>query len=233
MIAAAKDGKLKALYCVGSNPVVRYSVDPFALQNTFLVVHELFMTETASLASVVLPAACAYEKEGTFTNTCGDLQLLKKAGDLTGTKADFEIIVEVADRMAFDVRKLVALGGATRADMGQSRGAQSGEADRHAVWLDANNLEPKMTPFDPIAVLDEIQRLVPGYDISRIELLAGNDVHTSALENGTGSGDSDPRLIVPSQDTLFTSGTLGRYSNTLQSVIENRRKIPADKEVAV
>src|SRR4051812_16373879 len=195
MIGAAKDGKLKALYCLGSNPVVRYSVDPFALQNTFLIVNELFVTETASLASVVFPAACAYEKEGTFTNTCGDLQLLKKAGDLTGTKADFEIIVEIADRMGFEVRKLVAFGGATRADMGQSRGAQSGEADRHAVWLEAHNLEPKMTPFNPIAVLDEIQRLVPGYDVSRIQLLSGNDVHTSAVESGTGSGDSDPRLI--------------------------------------
>src|SRR5207248_7969134 len=112
------------------------------------------------------------------------------------------------------------------ADMVESRGAQSGEADRHAVWLGAHVLEPKMTPFDPIAVLDEIQRLVPGYDVSRVQLLAGNDIHTTGLESGTGSGDSDPRLIVPSQDTLFTSGTLGRYSNTLQSVIENRRKLP-------
>src|SRR5262249_13327553 len=83
MFAAARDGKLKALLCIGSNPVARYSVDPFALQNTFLVVSELFLTETASLANVVLPAACAYEKDGTFTNTCGDLQLLKKAGDLS------------------------------------------------------------------------------------------------------------------------------------------------------
>ena len=45
--------------------------------------------------------------------------------------------------------------------MGQSRGAQSGEADRHAVWLAEHNLEPKMSPYDPTAMLDEIQRLVP------------------------------------------------------------------------
>src|SRR5205085_5218508 len=233
MFAAAHDDKLKALYCVGSNPVVRYNVDPFALQNTFLVVHELFMTETASLANVVLPAACAYEKAGTFTNTCGDLQLLKKAGDLTGTKPDFEIIVEVADRMGYDIRKLVPFGGAMRADMGESRGAQSGEADRHAVWLEANNLEPKLSPIDPMALLDEIQRLVPGYDVSRLNLAAGNDVHTGALELGVGRLDTDPDTIVPSEDTLFTSGTLGRYSATLQSVMENRRKFPADKEAAL
>jgi NADH-quinone oxidoreductase subunit G len=224
---------LRALLCVGSNPVVRYNVDPFVLQNTFLAVSEMFMTETASLATVVFPAACAYEKAGTFTNTMGDLQMLKKAGDLTGTKPDFEIIVEIADRMGFDVHRLVPFGGGTRVDMGQSRGAQTGEADRHAVWLEAHNLEPKMTPFDPMAVLDEIQRLVPGYDVSRINLAAGNDQHTTALEVGAGSAESDPDLIVPSEDTLFTSGTMGRYSNALQSVIEARRRVPADKGTPV
>ncbi len=52
-----------------------------------------------------------------------------------------------------------------RADLGQTRGAQSGEADRHAVWLSAQHLEPKLSPFDPFAIFDEIQRLVPGYNV--------------------------------------------------------------------
>ena len=56
----------------------------------------MFMTETASLADVVLPAANAYEKSGTFTNTCGDLQLEKKAGEVSGSKSDFEMIVRIA-----------------------------------------------------------------------------------------------------------------------------------------
>jgi NADH-quinone oxidoreductase subunit G len=233
MVAGAKDGSLKAMYIVGSNPVVRYSVDPFALQKPFVVVQDMFLTETAILADVVLPAANAYEKEGTFTNTCGDLQLLRKAGDMAGTQPDFEIIVRIAERMGFDVSKLVPFGQGMRADMGQSRGAQSGEADRHAVWLEAHNLEPKMSPLDPIAILDEIQRLVPGYDVSRLNLLAGNDEHVTSLEQGRGITDTHPELIVPSQDTLFTSGTLGRYSDALSSVIESRRKLPADKEVPV
>ena len=73
-----------------------------------------------------------------MTNTCGDLQLVKKAGEVTGTKSDFEMIVRIADAMGADIHKLVPFGGAgMRADMGQSRGAQSGEADRHAVWLEA------------------------------------------------------------------------------------------------
>jgi len=189
----------------------------------------MFLTETASIASVVLPAANAYEKSGTFTNTCGDLQLLKKAGEVTGTKSDFEMIVRIAGAMGFDVRKLVPFGGGSRADMGQSRGAQSGEADRHAVWLQAHGLEPKMSPFDPIAILDEIQRLVPGYDVSRVNLLAGNDEHTTLATGG--SITSRPELILPANDALFTSGTLGRYSRTLNSVVENHRT-PAEAEVA-
>ena len=94
------------------------------------------------------------------------------------------MIVRIADAMGFDVRKLVPFGGAMRADMGQSRGAQSGEADRHAVWLEANGLEPKVSPFDPMAILDEIQRLVPGYEVSRLNLLAGNDEHTDMSGSG-------------------------------------------------
>jgi NADH-quinone oxidoreductase subunit G len=226
MFDAAKSGALKALYVVGSNPVARYSVDPFALENTFVVVQEMFLTETALLADVVLPAACAYEKAGTFTNTCGDLQMLKKAGDVTGLKADFEMIVQIAQRMGFDVRKLVPFGGAVRADMGQTRGAQSGEADRHAVWLAARNLEPKLSPLDPTAILDEIQRLVPGYDVSRLELVMGNAQHVTLAGSGRGQV-AHPELIVPSNDSLFTSGTLGRYSNVLNSVIERRQNVPA------
>ena len=51
------------------------------LADTFVVVQDMFLTETAALADVVLPAANAYEKSGTVTNTCGDLQLVKKAGE--------------------------------------------------------------------------------------------------------------------------------------------------------
>jgi NADH-quinone oxidoreductase subunit G len=228
MIEAAKGGKLKALYIVGSNPVGRFGIDPFALSKTFVVVQDMFLTETANIAHVVLPAANAYEKTGTYTNTCGDLQLVKKAGEVTDTKSDFEMIVRIADAMGFDVHCLVPFGGGTHSDMGQSRGAQSGEADRHAVWLEAHNLEPKMTPFDPMAILDEVQRVVAGYDVSRVNLLAGNDQHLEIAESGGGS-IQPPELIVPANDNLFSSGTLGRYSKTLNSVCENKS---ADVEVA-
>ena len=227
MIEAGKAGKLRALYVVGSNPVGRLDIDPFAFAKSFVVVQDMFLTETAVMADVVLPAANAYEKSGTFTNTCGDLQLVKKAGEVTGTKSDFEMIVRIADAMGFDVRKLVPFGGGTQADMGQSRGAQSGEADRHAVWLEAQGLEPKMSPFDPMAILDEIQRLVPGYDVSRMNLLAGNSQHTSLADAGPGIAHR-AESIEPANDNLFRSGTLGRYSRALKSVVESHEVKPAE-----
>jgi NADH-quinone oxidoreductase subunit G len=227
MVDAAKSGKLKALYVVGSNPIGRANIDPFAFSNSFVVVQDMFLTETAVMADVVLPAANAYEKSGTMTNSCGDLQLVKKAGEISGTKADFEMIVRIADAMGADVRKLVPFGGGVRADMGQSRGAQSGEADRHSVWLEMQGLEPKLSPLDPMAILDEIQRLVPGYDFSRINLLAGNSEHTSLAKSGPGAAHK-PESIVPANDSLFTSGTLGRYSRALKSVMESHEVKPAE-----
>jgi NADH-quinone oxidoreductase subunit G len=227
MFDAAKAGNLRALYVVGANPVGRLDIDPSTLKKTFVVVQDMFLTETAAIADVVLPAANAYEKAGTFTNTCGDIQILKKAGEVTATKPDFEMIVRIADAMGFDVRKLVPFGHGVRAEMGQSRGAQSGEADRHSVWLEAHGLEPKMSPFDPAATLDEIQRLVTGYDVSRVDLMAGNDQHTSLGLMGPGTKQRATE-IVPAGNNLFTSGTLGRYSNTLNSVMENRDPEPAE-----
>jgi NADH-quinone oxidoreductase subunit G len=223
MFAAAERGELGALLVVGANPVASLGLSPATLKDTFLIVQDIFLTETAALADVVLPAASLYEKTGTVTNTFGDAQLAKKAADRAGVKPDFEILVRLAGSMGVDVKTLVPFGkGGVTADLGQSRGAQAGEADRHAVWLAANNLEPRLSPFDPLAVLDEIQRLVPAYALDRINLLGGNDVQTepgfvpvSAL---TGPGLSSPDLVVPSHDTLFSSGTLGRYSPALKEL---------------
>jgi NADH-quinone oxidoreductase subunit G len=223
MVEAAQAGKLRALYVVGSNPVGRMKLDPQAFANTFVVVQDLFLTETAALADVVFPAAAAYEKPGTVTNTCGDLQTMSKAGEVTGTRSDFELIVRLAEHMGADVQRLVPFGRGAQADMGESRGAQSGEADQHAVWLRARGLETKLSPFDTAATLDEIQRLVPGYDVSRLSLAVGNEQHTLLSTNG-GGALHDPALITPAQDDLFSSGTVGRYSKTLNTVMENKNR---------
>jgi NADH-quinone oxidoreductase subunit G len=226
MFDAAEAGRLAALYIVGANPIARFARHNDALRNTFIVVQDMFLNETAQFADVVLPAANLYEKAGTVTNTFGDLQLVKKAADRAGVRTDFELIVRIAASMGADVKKLVPFSpGGVRSDFGQARGAQSGEADRHGVWLSAHHLEPKLSPFDPFAIIDEIQRLVPAYNVARLDLLTGNDQHLkSALVQIQNIG-ARPDLVLPSNDTLFTSGTLGLYSKTLHSVLESRKPV--------
>jgi NADH-quinone oxidoreductase subunit G len=219
---AAGEGELGALLVVGADPVVKLNVNPESLKKTFLIVADIFLTETAALADVVLPAASLYEKSGTVTNTFGDVQLVYKAADRAGVKPEFEILVRLAEAMGVDVKALVSFGrGSVTADLGQSRGAQSGEADRHAVWLAANNLEPKLSPFDPLAVLDEISRLVPGYAVDRVNLLSGNDVQT---EPGfvPVAALATRGQITPAHDGLFTSGTLGEFSTALQELARHQ-----------
>jgi NADH-quinone oxidoreductase subunit G len=229
MFDAAAAGELSALYVVGANPVKRFGIEPSTLKNTFVVVQDMFLTETAILADVVLPAANLYEKSGSVTNSYGDLQLVSKAADRAGTRSDFELIVRLADKFGHEVKTLVPFGRGLRADMGQSRGAQSGEADRHAVWMTANNLEPKLSPFDPFAILDEIQRVVPGYDkLLRLQLLSGNDQHISPVSSGLVQIEGRKDLVLPSADTLFTSGSLTRFSPMLQDVQRHQETEVAD-----
>lgn len=221
MVEAAGRNELAALYVVGDDPVERLGVSAEALRNTFVVVQDMFMTATAKLADVVLPTSNLYEKSGTVTNTFGDLQLVKKAADRAGVRSDLELIVRIADTMGEDVHTLVPFGKGVRADMGQSRGVQSGEADRHGIWLAAHDLEPRVSPFDPNAILDEIQRLVPGYDFDRIDLLAGTSQHVEPDGNGLvniAQLSDKPDGVMPSGDMLFTSGTLGHYSEKLIEV---------------
>ena len=228
MFEAASNGELGALLIVGANPVTRCNIDPGTLRNTFLIVQDLFLTETATLADVVLPAASLYEKAGTVTNAFGDVQMVNKAADRPGVKPDFEILVRLAGAMGVDVKALVPFGRGITGDLGQSRGAQMGEADRHSVWLEAIGLEPKLSPFDPLALLDEIQRLVPSYSLDRFNLLSGNDVPT---DPGASPGFvpvaalSNPDLIVPAHNGLFTSSTLGRYCRGLNEIEQHQEQV--------
>jgi predicted molibdopterin-dependent oxidoreductase YjgC len=94
MLAAAAKGQLHALYVVGANPVKTFGVSATDRLGKLdlLIVQDLFLTETAQLADIVLPAAAAYEKNGTMTNTAGEVQLVRKGGDVMGTRTDFDIL---------------------------------------------------------------------------------------------------------------------------------------------
>ncbi len=232
MLDAAGRGELGALYVVGADPIASYGVDPAAFENTFVIVQDIFLTETAALADVVLPSASLYEKTGTVTNSYGDVQLVKKAADKAGVKTDFEILVRVAGGMGIDIKKLVPFGttgkGGVTADMGQSRGAQSGEADRHAVWLTANNLEPRLSPFDPLAVLDEIQRLLPAYQLDRLNLFGGNDVPSQpgfVPVSDLLAQAAHQDVVLPAHDGLFTSGTLGAHTVALTEIRQYQHSV--------
>ena len=113
MIGAMIDGRLKGLYVMGENSVLSHahmSHTIQALENLdFLVVQDIFLTETAKLADVVLPAASFAEKNGTFTNTERRVQRVRKAIQSPGEALDdLTIIGMLSSRMGYDhVRKIV------------------------------------------------------------------------------------------------------------------------------
>ncbi|HTR48256.1 MAG TPA: NADH-quinone oxidoreductase subunit NuoG [Verrucomicrobiae bacterium] len=94
MMEAAVGGKLKALYVVGANPLKTFGVaQPDRLAGLeLLVVHDMFLTETALRADVVLPAASSYEKDGSLTNTAGEVQLTHRSVDAQGPRSDFDLL---------------------------------------------------------------------------------------------------------------------------------------------
>ncbi|HEY4709294.1 MAG TPA: NADH-quinone oxidoreductase subunit NuoG [Candidatus Acidoferrales bacterium] len=94
MMEAAVAGKLKVLYVVGANPLKTFSVaQPDRLAGLeLLVVHDMFLTETAQRADVVLPAASTYEKDGSLTNTAGEVQLTHRSIDPQGPRSDFDLL---------------------------------------------------------------------------------------------------------------------------------------------
>jgi NADH-quinone oxidoreductase subunit G len=112
MLAAAAAGRLKALYVVGANPFRTFQAAPSGRPAglDLLVVHELFLTETAQCADIVLPAACVYEKEGTVTNTAGEVQRVRRSMDPQGPRSDFDLLRILMHQLAS-----LGLGSAPRA----------------------------------------------------------------------------------------------------------------------
>ncbi|MFA6426446.1 MAG: formate dehydrogenase subunit alpha [Phycisphaerae bacterium] len=108
ILHGAETGKIKAIYIMGENPALS---DPNlnrtrkALRDVeFLVVQDIFMTETAEFADVVLPSVCFAEKTGTFTNTERRVQLVRKAVTPPGeARGDWEIIAQLAAKMGYNM----------------------------------------------------------------------------------------------------------------------------------
>ncbi len=109
MLSAAEAKKLRAMYIMGENPVMsdpdmQHTVKAFGALD-FLVVQDIFMTETAELADVVLPAASFAEKQGTFTNTERRVQRVRRAVSPPGAaREDLWIITELSNRMGYEMK---------------------------------------------------------------------------------------------------------------------------------
>ncbi len=108
MVPKAHDGEVKSLYIVGENPLVSDAdlnhAEASFKNLEFLVVQDIFMTETAQMADVVLPSLCFAEKDGTFSNTERKVQRVRKAVEGPGiAKTDWEITCGIAKRMGYDM----------------------------------------------------------------------------------------------------------------------------------
>ncbi len=182
-ILAAPD--LDALWVVGANPLKSAQL---AAAGAFVVVNEMFLTETAQRADVVFPAASAYEKNGTVTNVCGEVQRLKSGPQIVGTKSDLEIIGLV----------------------GKEMGADAG------IW-------------SADKVFEQIRTNVHGYNIPLPSVISGGAAQTTPV-NGRIPANTRPELIQSARDSLFTSGSLGRYSKMLNSVLESPGGLYSEKQ---
>jgi len=108
-IEKAGEGVLKAMYVLGEDPVLSEPNQAKVIESLenleFLLVQEIFMSETAKLADVVLPATCFAEKDGTFTNSERRVQRVRKAVDPPGqARADWQIICDVSTAMGYPMR---------------------------------------------------------------------------------------------------------------------------------
>ncbi len=126
MFDAMERSELTTVYCIGENPVQSEADQQRAIRLLsgleFLVVQDLFLTKTARLADVVLPASAAWaESEGTVTNSERRVQRVRKAIEApAGARDDLAIIFELANRM----------------------GAGWGEPDAETVWNEVRRLSP-------------------------------------------------------------------------------------------
>jgi NADH-quinone oxidoreductase subunit G len=170
---------LDALWVVGANPLAKV-----ASTKAFKVVQDLFLTETAQQADVVLPSASAYEKTGTVTNVTGEIQRLTQALRVMGPKPDLEIMGLI--------------------------GREMGVAAQMGPWL-------------PEKVFAEIRAGVRAYNVPLPLIDTGGAAQTMPV-NGRIPVESRPESIQSQHENLFTSGTLGRYSEILNSVLEHQRQ---------
>ena len=220
MIDHAIEGKVKGMYIVGENPVLSFpnqSLIKEALTSLdFLVVQDMFLTETAKLANVVLPAASFAEKEGTFTNFEGRIQRVCKVIEPIGDSLpDWEIIVQLANSMGNpmpysslqqvkeEIQELVPLYQDTGYMDPEAKDMHRGELEK--APLRSRRLYKGQFPsgfgrFSPVQYEPQEETPKDGYPLT---LLTGSVLYHS----GTGSRSSrSPRLSEFSPESYLEIG---------------------------
>jgi NADH-quinone oxidoreductase subunit G len=201
VIEGAVAGTIKGLYVVGANPLKTRQTSGRVPTSTngdrfgkldLLIVQDMFLTETARCADIVLPALCAYEKDGTITNTSGEVQLARKAADFMGPRSDFDILRILSHQLA------------------------------------SHKLGNPIRLRTPEAAFEEIRAQVPGYDVSRANLLLGRAEPALREAPASADGREDGKLaagaVWSSNDSLFTSGSLTPYCRMVQTLREAEEK---------
>lgn len=193
MMEAARDRKIKALYVMGENPVFNLPDGPYikeALEALeFLVVQDIFLTETAEMADVVFPALGWTEKTGSYTNLERRIQLQKKAVESKSGMEDWKIISELSTKMGYamnyssaeDVMREMARVSPLYSELSYG---EIGEGD--SLW-----------PYHGEPLRGEINEVPELVDIP---------------------GDYSADLYLALEKPLFHSGTLSRKSQALMKI---------------
>ncbi len=188
MFAGAHEGKVKAMYILGENPVL---TDPDAnhikkaLEHLeFLVVQELFLSETAIFADVILPAASFAECEGTFTNTERRPQRVRKAIEPIPGQANWETICQMSTAMGYPMSY----------------------ADPSDIWDEMASLSPSMAGMN-------YERLASGklqWPCPTLEHPGTPDLHVGKFTRGLGSfqpSEHIPPGEMPDEEYPFLLST--------------------------
>ena len=218
MFDAACEGKIKAMYIVGENPMLAdpdiTHVEKALSRLEFLVVQDIFPTETTALAHVVLPGASFAEKDGTFTNTERRVQRVRKAVEpVPGSRPDWLITCQIAQRM-----------GASGFDY----------KDPHEIMNEVNRLTPSYggISFEHLEVSGSLQWPCPTPDHPGTPIL-----HTQKFTRGRGRfmpleyrtpfemPDAEYPLLLDTGRTLFHyhTGTMTRRVRGLNAFMNEER----------
>jgi formate dehydrogenase alpha subunit len=224
MLDAAHHGTLKALWVMGENPMVSdpdlHHVQAALEECEFLVVQDIFPTETAVLADVVLPGTTFAEKDGTFTGTDRRIQRIRKAIEPVGdSRPDWQIVAQVGQRMQ-----------ASNGVEGAAPFAGWAYASPLDVWQEILALTPSYAgaSYERLEELGNLQWPVPALDH-----LGTPTLHKDKFSRGLGHFSAiafKPAAELPDEDypLILTTGRMMFHYHTGSMT---RRSEKLDREV--